>query len=217
MIQAIKDKRKTVTRRLSGLKEINQEPDKWEYMRTNYDGRVLFWIAKDWVGQWDEDPEKTIRLVKPRYQVDVTVYIKEAHYRFGHWELTGETTKQGHEEYRFVSESDYVRYLENPPDSFLTGPYEYFNGTAWYKRSPLFMPAWAARYFIKITDVSAGRLQEITPVEIIKEGVVARSYGIDSDDICNRVKFISLWDSTNGEGDFALNKWVFRYAFEVVK
>jgi len=169
MIKAIRENRKTVTRRLAGLKEINQEPGKWELSGFNEGGKLDFGVVRFWR---KDDINIPALVVKPRYQVGETVYIKEAHYRFGHWQATGGVTENGRTEYEFVAETEEVRYLENPPDSFLIGPYGYFNGTAWYKRSPLFMPAWAARYFLKITDVRAEKLCGITEEDAIAEGTI---------------------------------------------
>ncbi len=155
MIQSIRDKRKTVTRRTSGLKEINQQPDKWDYMRTNNDGRALFWRSSDTASAIFNDPDN-LRLVKPRYQVGETVYIKEAWAEFP--ELNGMDAGIGYK-------ADIDNCGQVPVGNTLR---------TWDKvrpRSPLFLPEKYARYFLKITDVRAERLLlPLSPEELELEG-----------------------------------------------
>lgn len=208
MHQATREKRKTVTRRLDYLKEINLEPDKWKFLKTikELGGRQRF--------RFENIDNGKVKDIYPRYHVDEVVYIKEAHYRYGHWELTGGITLHGFEEYKFISESNTVLYTDNPPDIFLTGPYGYYNGTAWYKRSPLFLPERFARTFIKITDLRPERLQEITEKEARAEGVEA--YG--SYQTTTWIKpFNKLWDSINPKYPFSSNPWVFRYGYVLLE
>jgi len=177
-----------VTRRTAGLKEINQEPDKWVCRGAPY-------------GIWQFDHKETGERVtaKPRYQVGETVYIKEAWCEsyFGqpiHYKLDGG---------------------ESP-------------GPKGFWRSPLFLKAVNARTFLKIKDVRAERLQEITEDDCLLEGIerhtdsgnnifwfeVAGDYHGDTQAAYPLESYAKLWDSINGEGDYALNKWVWRYEFE---
>ena len=76
-IQAIIEGRKTQTRRLGGLKEINQEPDIWECQMLPIgvlarQKRIIYGGGKSYYVQYPN--------IKPRYQVGETVYIKEAYY-----------------------------------------------------------------------------------------------------------------------------------------
>ncbi len=61
------------TRRLGGLKEINQEPDKWEFLGKNIsisDDKLCFVFGRNDSSQ--------MRGIKPRYHAGEVVYIKEA-------------------------------------------------------------------------------------------------------------------------------------------
>jgi hypothetical protein len=74
----------------------------------------------------------------------------------------------------------------------------------------MFMPAWAARYFIRITDVRAGRLNEITDVEARREGIPNSAYAVNG-----ITSFKRLWDSINKSPfDWEANPWVWVYSFE---
>jgi len=69
MIRAIREGRKTVTRRLDGLKEINEHPDEWTPVAVIEDS----WVIQDWEF-WRGN---TLVDVKPRYRVGEAVYVKE--------------------------------------------------------------------------------------------------------------------------------------------
>ena len=141
-------------------------------------------------------------LPKPRYQVGEVVYIKEA------W--------AGNRGQGWIYKSDYDLLPWSEDDKQRRTPIKW--------RSPLFMPAWAARDFLQITDVRAERLQEISYFDIKKEGwqpemgLAPRSGGeiIIEGGLRPQDWYENLWDSINGEGDYALNKWAWRYEFKRV-
>ena len=76
-------------------------------------------------------------------------------------------------------------------------------------KSPLFMPQWAARDFLKIESVRAERLQEITEEDAKAEGV---QYPAGE---C-LAGYAILWDSINPDHPWASNPWIFRYQFSKV-
>ena len=89
------------------------------------------------------------------------------------------------------------------------------DGGKW--RSPLFMPEWAARYFIKILDIQAGRLQEITENDAIKEGVILKAAivtGTLVGEPTYRDSYALLWDSINPKQKWNTDPFVFRYEFK---
>ena len=88
MVKATQEDRKTCTRRLNGLRKINKEPDRWEYMRTNDNGDALFWVVAN---DPEEDIEKRIRLVKCPYgQVGDLLYCRHNYYLLDEY-LLGES------------------------------------------------------------------------------------------------------------------------------
>jgi hypothetical protein len=114
----------------------------------------------------------------------------------------------------------------------------------WTKPSPsIFMPRWACRLFLRITDVRAERLHDITEADAIAEGLSRLSkdggqtwkhgipdrdglpgnddYGWQWPDWCanTRDAYKRLWDSMNAKRGYSwsVNPWVFRYGFERVE
>ena len=200
-IQATVELRKTVTRRCNQLKEINKEPDKWEYMRTLNDGSFLFWVKAD---DPELDIDKRTKLIKPRYQVGDTVYIKEA------WQSLG---NKENIVYKMDGESKLIWDINGKHGEEIVRKW----------RSPLFMPEWAARHFIKITGVRAERVQEITEDDAIKEGITddycmvphcEEDERIGRYDICYVDAYRRLWDSINPSYPFESNPWDFRYEYK---
>ncbi len=194
MIQATLDLRKTVTRRLSGLKEINQEPDKWVCS-----GKDLFYHLLDktaFIFHHIETREE--RIIRPRYQVGETVYIKEAMVRIPRIfdEVSGYHTEATYSDGMLVTGINWV----------------------WKHDilSPMFLPEACARYFIKIKAVSAERVQEITENDCYLEGIEPPHKRYDGVDRATLLLYQYLWDSINPAYPFESNPFVWVYSFEMV-
>lgn len=226
MHKSIQDNLKSVTRRLDGLKEINKEPDTWAVVRS---------ISNPVVSDFYKPSCMSLPAIsiKPRYQVGETVYIKEAHYRYGHWKEAG-ITKTGRIMFEFEPMIPYEKDVYFP-DSLLDYPLfirkGIDNGVGWYLRSPLFLPTWAARDFVKITDVRAERFQNLTEQEFLREGgwkccegicgEGTMAYGFGYGDKLLRGEFSltykdeydKLWNAINPKYPCELNPWLWRYEF----
>jgi len=87
------------------------------------------------------------------YRIGETVYIKEALYKSPSYDVTN---------------GKHFAYYKSDNLIVVGGRWEWTHNTL----SPLFMPEWATRYFITITDVRAERLQEITDVDAVAEGII---------------------------------------------
>ena len=87
----------------------------------------------------------------------------------------------------------------------------------YYKWRPsIFMPREAARLFLRVTDVRAERLQEITEADALAEGVEP-IYGNDFASEKRHVPaFAALWDALNAKRGYGwdTNPWVWVYTFE---
>jgi hypothetical protein len=78
-------------------------------------------------------------------------------------------------------------------------------------RSPIHMPKWAARLWLRVTDVRVGRVQEISKADTYAEGVV---YPENAWSIAN---FAALWDSINAKRpgcSWRENPWCWAITFE---
>jgi len=86
-----------------------------------------------------------------------------------------------------------------------------FDIAAWFKTKKLpsiFMPKDVCRLWLRVTDVRAERLQDITQAEIRREGVPSGDIG----------GFKTLWDTINKKrAPWASNPWVWRIEFERIE
>lgn len=99
---------------------------------------------------------------------------------------------------------------------------------AW--RPWIFMPRWASRITLEITEVRVQRLQSISEEDAIAEGVEAtsppdllryRDYLPEREAIRSswthaRDSFLSLWESINGTASLAADPWVWALTFKRV-
>lgn len=87
-------------------------------------------------------------------------------------------------------------------------------------RSSIYMPKEAARIWLRVTDVRAERLQDITAEQVVKEGITEfdmehiKTLGEHYD-----IPFATLWNSTIKKSDLATygwkaNPWVWVIEFE---
>ncbi len=169
------------------MEKINKEPAKW-------DGEIkaVRFIPPVKVGDLIfQHSDGHCVVIKPRYKVGETVYIKEA------WA-------------KIVSPCEYIKYkLDDPVPSGDWGKW----------RSPLLMPSKFARYFITIKDVRAERLQEITEEDAEREGVVPAQLNKEYGCLCisqgrkHICTYIDLWDSINENQKWNTNPFVWRYEF----
>jgi hypothetical protein len=97
-------------------------------------------------------------------------------------------------------------------------------------RSPIFMPKWASRITLELTEVRVQRLQEISYEDAKAEGLtfdgprMMSLYGADNErrkaiyDIHGRLAYQPLWDSLNAKRGYPWdsNPWVWAYTFKRV-
>ena len=75
-------------------------------------------------------------------------------------------------------------------------------------RPSIFMPRWASRLTLTVTDVRVQRLQEISEEDAIAEGVETHD-GADGP----VAEYEALWESINGAGSWEANPWVVAVSF----
>lgn len=84
------------------------------------------------------------------------------------------------------------------------------HGTKW--RSGRFMPRWASRLMLEITDIRVERVQDISEQDCKSEGVTNPMMEINSNFFL-RDAFCELWDDTNGTGAWFRNDFCWVISF----
>lgn len=249
MVQAILEGRKTQTRRIckdNGDTLVGYEyvtdcptyPDTWAGKQSgNYTG----WIARF----------NNIPLAMPRKcpfgGVDDLIWVREEHYRFGYWVKNG-LTKKGNQKWKFTHISGGVMFSDNPPKDInhpirKSRDKEAPEAATWYKRLARFMPKFAARIWLEITEVRVERLQEITEEDAIAEGIEhgdvlgmkswkdyagssRRGFFLDGGNYSYPngknpqpaavASYCTLWFDINGKENWDVNPWVWVISFKVL-
>lgn len=87
----------------------------------------------------------------------------------------------------------------------------------WEKKPSIFMPRWASRITLRITDVRVERLQEITAADMRAEGIdcLYENDGSISEHFTKQ-SWVSLWDSINAKRGYGwdVNPYVWVVSFE---
>lgn len=207
MVRSIDDERKTKTRRMKGLEEINQSPDDWNLFGIelgNTLGKGMVTIAGF------ESPTKKGYIPCPYGKPGDLLWVRETFYQYGHWSRNG-LTKTGRPKWQFLPYDDDIRFYFNPPDRFeisrnRTDP----QAPRWYKRLGRFLPKTASRTWLQITDIRVERLHDITEEDAMAEGVEWEPFSYEEG-------FETLWATINGQESWNLNPWVWVISFKVFR
>jgi hypothetical protein len=94
---------------------------------------------------------------------------------------------------------------------------DHMKGEKW--KPSIFMPRWASRITLEITEVRVQRLQEISEEDCRVEGCNGGhdsipGYGFSA---TPREHYHDLFESINGKGSWDANSWVWAISFKVVK
>ncbi|MEB8380657.1 MULTISPECIES: hypothetical protein [Acinetobacter] len=79
-------------------------------------------------------------------------------------------------------------------------------------RPSIFMPRWACRLILEITNIRIERLNDISEADCVKEGIGS---ALLRD--CKKPKFMQLWESINGNGSWNKNPWVWVVEFKIIQ
>ena len=90
-------------------------------------------------------------------------------------------------------------------------------------RPSIFMPRWASRITLEVTDVRVERLYDISEADAVAEGLRSTSddcaWHVEDDRhraVDPRDSYASLWESINGAGAWDANPWVWVVSFKVL-
>jgi len=194
----ILDGTKTMTRRTYGLKEINEHPNLAQFKGITVLGEYAFEIDL-------QDGTTTMKYIKCPYgQVGDRLYCKET------WAVDKLWDNEKPSEVNHLASVWYAT--------------DYMGDWVGKTRPSIFMPRWASRITLEITELRAERLQEIIPSDVTREGlgwdITTLSISNDEEMEQNLIKqFQELWDSLNAKRGYSwgTNLFCWVISFKVVK
>lgn len=204
MVRAILDGRKTQTRRTIKPKYKKDEGG-FSVLTNKSTGER--WVEKH---DWDEGTFDNPRYVKPPYQVDDVLWVREtwAHEDAWYDDVPGLKWKNIHHN----GKCTWVDYKATETEDEIE---------RW--RPPIHMPRWAARIFLRVTNVRVERLQYIIEEDARAEGCIDFHDKISDRKFDDVIEFdlTALWNSTIKKKDidkygWDANPWVWVIEFEVV-
>ncbi len=220
MVQANMDDRKEMTRRI-----INPQPI-WcvDEDGNLYEGNHKGYVKVDGHPNWQHQFADEFSQIK---KGDI-LYVREEHYRYGYWiEKEGEFTKTGKQKVMFIAITNEIRYYNDKPAEVLRRSKKDLFRPGWYKRLGRFMPKKVARIWLQVTDVRVERLRDITPWDVLAEGVGEKfksgatsmtSASIDHITWSgSQLKlFAELWQKINGAESWQANPWVWVIKYKIL-
>jgi hypothetical protein len=203
MVKAIFDGKKAQTRRVIG------NPNCYPYSTANFRGlqTTLGYPASEgftWAGFGNENDPLYYRC--PYSQIGGKLWVRETWMPFG---FVGNNRMFIHYKANY-DQNGGERILEIP--SSAKRPVA---TTIW--RPSIFMPRWASRITLEVTDIRVQRVQEISETDQLAEGII-----IPAEWYVNGNKmtaFGGLWDSINKKRGYGwdTNCWVWAISFKVIK
>lgn len=152
------------------------------------------------------------------------LWVRQEHYRFGHWEaVPGAKTKGRRQKWKFVADHDQTLY--EAPEQYRKGRHHKDPSTpAWHKRLARFMPRALSVITLELTAVRVEQLQDISEADAEAEGI-ERSYDqwrdYRTDQAVNYPSaatpiesYRTLWESINGAGSWEANPFVWVIEFK---
>jgi hypothetical protein len=218
MIAAIRDGRKTVTRRLVKLPPAPNHLGRWEATTVGGEGVTdsRGKAVEEHAAVWHTRTAQVLGCPygRPRDQLHVREAIWHRRIATGsHTHVWGENPAY---DVLYVADHPYKPVRDCTPDE------------EFVKRSPIFMPRWTSRLTLEIVDVRAERLHEITDEDIEAEGFEVSADGVSvypldagrADGIYAdaRTAFSTGWDRLNGKRcAWATNPLVWRIEFSCIR
>lgn len=228
MIRAFLEDRKSQTRRIEGLKKVNDIPGEWSFDGTfsQKDGGIIWrWVHGGSLGDV---------FVKPKHTVGTVIYVKETH-------ALRDTKENGDLQCVISYQADLSAKIASMGEGDPLEEHAFEQPKKW--RPSIFMPKWASRIRSTVSEVRVQRVQDISEEDAKAEGVespdteraihdfsicpqcggtglfdgVGANLGIMPDCDCQRCdtfskRFRWLWESINGPESWDANPWVFAYS-----
>ena len=175
MVRAILDGRKTTTRRPVKNLAIFDNGDGYFTAKEIHKGEITEYLNETFGGSYDFVVGNAIQYA--RYQKGNILYVRE------------------------TFNSDWCDHTIYKADGGSAKDAGYAKEPRW--RPSIHMPKEAARIFLRVTDVRAERLQDITEEQAKKEGFKSNGISI----VGARCEFVELWNSTIKKQDLDKYGW----------
>lgn len=199
---------KTNTRRLSGLEDINDNPNKYKLAKFNEQYGKNTWVF------FGESPIAILgAAISPYGKKGDIIWVRE---------MWTPMVSDFH-----INPQEFVNFAADYSDEFV-------NKNKIFRPS-IHMPAIVCRHFLEIVDIRPERLQSITNDDAIAEGIeplamssmqiasygqLYRNYNEKAQILNEGVKpvssFRTLWVSINGQDSWNLNPWVWRIEYKEI-
>ncbi len=213
MVQANHDGRKNQTRRANGLEWFNGRPIEWRYDGIDKDNPSMHYFEQLTADGWPL--ERYHPIICPYGQVGDVLWVRETFIDNEDYPCWADEDNEDHGKYTFKAE----------------GPSDQMQVVSW--RPSIHMPAAACRSWCIITGIECQRLQDISRIDAINEGIEVLFY-FKGDKNCPAFKdysirqpkpdddgwsdpvvsFQSLWQSINGKESWEVNPWVWVVRYE---
>jgi len=206
---------KTQTRRV-----LTPQPFKWEVMKVDITDPILDENMGGW-GQWETIWSRP-SLSTPMGQPDRVEWtpLKGLHIRRGDrmwcreaWHAARSLDRTPPRDIPRDADIEYAATYRSYAEIGLKGK----------TRPGMFMPRWASRLTLYVSDVRVQRLQEISEADAQAEGVQRDSdgwqdYMMPQTQCCVSAKdsYRTLWEHLNGPGSWEANPWVYALTFRPV-
>lgn len=214
MVRALLAGKKTQTRRIINFPRVESVIE-FVKVATDKDGRAVYEM-KDAAGQFLTRPAGKDLVdyhFSPRVAVGDHLWVKET-WRAHGWHADcveiAYAAQRG-----IVGWSEQHEQIQYPGGDKTAFKYYAPKGPDFWRPS-IFMPRWASRLTLIVTDVRIERLQDISEADALAEGIERVQYPEFADWGWPQRKYFELWDSINGEGAAQANPWVAAYTFTVV-
>lgn len=211
MVRAILEGRKTQTRRVVASRS------------TAHPEFVLLEVENAWWPYFSDDGESEILddgtkkpMSSPYGKVSDILWVRETarcDYRGTH-DAHGDGMIGG----VYAAGGGFIRtYDLKEQHKFQWFPKNYKNRNGSIKWHPsIFLPRWAARIFLEITDIRVERLRDISPEDCLAEGIIGGAI-LGGGGRCELTgKYEELWESINGKHSWSRNPYVWCITFRKV-
>ena len=205
MVRAILDKRKTQTRRIVSPQPTYRKGRKLPWMWSPNSGASVQWRESItincqhcdiWATNCPYGKVGDQLWIRETWKPDVDGDVSCITYRADGAKIPIENTPEAAE--RWLS-------VRRPREQYPT-----FEPPSW--RPSIYMPRWASRLTLEVTEIRVERLNDISEEDAIAEG--CQCAGVPAS-LTNRGAFAKLWESINGPGSWDENPWVWVVGFEL--